>query len=400
MSAKATKRTKKQKAMMKQLIKQIGPKTRLARLTLANWKAEKRAGLATAVDGEAGIVRIPLEQLDDSPFQLRHDIDQDELDELVRSIKEHGLLNPILVRPLTKDYEIISGHRRTGAYRRLSFAANTDAEHKKWDSIPARVLPSVTDDQVLLLGLAENMFRADISPMDAAQGLVILEKLKPELKSASLIAQATGLQQSKVARLLRLADSPEVVQKAVQDGIKVPAEPEPKNGTPDDDSNTEQTRKLDLFAALEFDRLYQAILKKGDNAKNGKKTADARTGAAVARALKEDWGYRDVKQFVDKAIAQQDAPAPKKGAGRPAVPFKDTDHQLVVYKNRLGALTAVQRESLRKALEELLQKIAEKPGPGQAESAARRRVKGRVRSRVKDHHLSTSTRRSRVRKNS
>jgi len=220
------------------------------------------------------------------------------------------------------------------------------------------------------------------------------------LKSASLIAQATGLQQSKVARLLRLADSPEVVQKAVQDGIKVPAEPEPKNGTPDDDSNTEQTRKLDLFAALEFDRLYQAILKKGDNAKNGKKTADARTGAAVARALKEDWGYRDVKQFVDKAIAQQDAPAPKKGAGRPAVPFKDTDHQLVVYKNRLGALTAVQRESLRKALEELLQKIAEKPGPGQAESAARRRVKGRVRSRVKDHHLSTSTRRSRVRKNS
>ena len=400
MSAKATKRTKKQKAMMKQLIKQIGPKTRLARLTLANWKAEKRAGLATAVDGEAGIVRIPLEQLDDSPFQLRHDIDQDELDELVRSIKEHGLLNPILVRPLTKDYEIISGHRRVAGFRRLSFAANTDAEHEKWDSIPARVLPSVTDDQVLLLGLAENMFRADISPMDAAQGLVILEKLKPELKSASLIAQATGLQQSKVARLLRLADSPEVVQKAVQDGIKVPAEPEPKNGTPDDDSNTEQTRKLDLFAALEFDRLYQAILKKGDNAKNGKKTADARTGAAVARALKEDWGYRDVKQFVDKAIAQQDAPAPKKGAGRPAVPFKDTDHQLVVYKNRLGALTAVQRESLRKALEELLQKIAEKPGPGQAESAARRRVKGRVRSRVKDHHLSTSTRRSRVRKNS
>jgi len=400
MSAKATKRTKKQKAMMKQLIKQIGPKTRLAELTLANWKAEKRAGLATAVDGEAGIVRIPLEQLDDSPFQLRHDIDQDELDELVRSIKEHGLLNPVLVRPLTKGYEIISGNRRVAGFRRLSFAANTDAEHEKWDSIPARVLPSVTDDQVLLLGLAENMFRADISPMDAAQGLVILEKLKPELKSASLIAQATGLQQSKVARLLRLADSPEVVQKAVQDGIKVPAEPEPKNGTPDDDSNTEQTRKLDLFAALEFDRLYQAILKKGDNAKNGKKTADARTGAAVARALKEDWGYRDVKQFVDKAIAQQDAPAPKKGAGRPAVPFKDTDHQLVVYKNRLGALTAVQRESLRKALEELLQKIAEKPGPGQAESAARRRVKGRVRSRVKDHRLSTSTRRSRVLKNS
>ena len=399
MSAK-TRHTQKEAARVRELIKQIGPKTKLAKFTVANWKAEKRAGLATAVDSEAGIVRIPLEQLDDSPFQLRHDIDQDELDELTRSIKEHGLLNPVLVRPLTKGYEIISGHRRVGAYRRLSFAAKTDAEQKKWATIPSRVLPSVTDDQVLLLGIAENMFRADISPMDAAQGLVILEKLKPELKTASLIAQATGLQQSKVARLLRLADSPEVVQKAVQDGIKVPAEPEPKNGSPDDDSNTEQTRKLDLFTALEFDRLYQAIVKKGDNAKNGKKTADAKTGAAITRALKEDWGYRDVKQFVDKAIGQQDAPAPKNKGGRPGVPFKDTDHQLVVYKNRLGTLTAVQRESLRKALEELLQKVADKPASGQVESAARRRVKGRVRSRVKDGHLSTSTHRSRAGKNS
>jgi ParB/RepB/Spo0J family partition protein len=271
---------------MRDLIKQISPSTKLAKLTLANWKAVKRAGLASAMDG-AEIVRIPLEQLDDSPFQLRHDIDQDELDELTRSIKEHGLLNPILIRPLEKDYEIISGHRRVAAYRRLSFAANTDAEHKKWDTIPARVLPSVSDDQVLLLGMAENMFRADISPMDAAQGLVTLEKLKPELKSAPKIAAATGLQEKKVERLLRLADSPEVVQKAVQDGIEVPDEPAPKNDSPDDDSSSEQKRTLDLFSALEFTRLYQAISKKGDNAKNGKKMADSRTGAAIARALND-----------------------------------------------------------------------------------------------------------------
>ena len=135
-----TKHTKKQEARMKRLIKQIGPKTRLANLTLANWKAEKRAGLASAIDG-AEIVRIPLEQLDDSPFQLRHDIDQDELDELTRSIKEHGLLNPILIRPLEKNYEIISGHRRVAAYRRLSFAANTDAEHKTWTVFPPECFP-------------------------------------------------------------------------------------------------------------------------------------------------------------------------------------------------------------------------------------------------------------------
>src|SRR5215471_3131201 len=207
-------------------------------------------------------------------------------------------------------------------------------------------------------------------------------KAQAELKSASLIAQATGLQQRKVERLLRLADSAEVVQKAVQDGIDVPAEPEPKNGNSDDDSESEQKRTLDLLSALEFNRLYQAISKKGDNAKNGKKMADARTGAAIARALKENWGYRDVKQYVDKAIAQQDAPAPKNKGGRPAEPFKNTDRQLVIYKKRLGAMTTDQRQSLRKALEEMLQALAEKPVPSKVEGRAPSRVEGPLSSRA------------------
>jgi len=263
-----------------------------------------------------------------------------------------------------------------------------------------------------LLGMAENMFRADISPMDAAQGLATLEKLKPELKSAPLIAAATGLQEKKVERLLRLADSPEVVQKAVQDGIEVPDEPEPKNGSPDDNSGSEQTRTLDLLSALQFTRLYEAISKKGDNAKNGKKMADARTGAAIARALKEDWGFRDVKQFVDKAIAQQDAPAPKNKRGGPAEPFKNTDSQLVIYKKRLGTMTPDRRESLRKALEEMLQELAEKSVPSKVEGPASSRAKRpasrrassrrqrRASSRVAGHHSTTLSHRGRVRKSS
>jgi len=71
--------------------------------------------------------------------------------------------------------------------------------------------------------------------MDAANGLITLQKLKPALKSASLIAAAPGVDVTKVERLLRLAAAPEVV----------------KNGSPDDDSGPEQTRTLDLVSALE-----------------------------------------------------------------------------------------------------------------------------------------------------
>src|SRR6516164_7374386 len=103
--------------VVRQMVQQLGPNTRLAKLTVANWKAEKAAQLLKpSAAGDMGIVKIPLEQLDDSPYQLSHDMDQDQLAELARSIRDRGLLNPILVRPAEKGWEVISGHRRLGAY--------------------------------------------------------------------------------------------------------------------------------------------------------------------------------------------------------------------------------------------------------------------------------------------
>ena len=365
MSPKAVKHSPKEEAIMQQLIHQLGPNTKLAKYTLANWKAEKAARLVKPRAGsDSGIMNIPLEQLEDSPFQLRQQMDSDELAELVRSIRDHGLLNPILVRRAGKTHQVISGHRRLAAYRRLQFAGKTDAEKAKYAAVPARELASVSDEQMLLLGLTENMLRADISPMDAAMGLVRLRKLKPAFNTAQKIAEATGLQMRKVERLLRLADSPEVVQKAVQGGLQAlqgdNQKKEKKNGRPAEDG-AEEPRTLDLMSALEFTRLYEALSKKGPKSKNGKSPADTQTAAAIARALKEDWGLRDVRLYVSKAIAELKAPAVKKGRGRPVLPFKNTAQQLVVYYGRLKSLTALQRQSLRKALQELLQKLAERP---------------------------------------
>jgi ParB/RepB/Spo0J family partition protein len=348
-----------QEALLRQMIQQLGPKTKLAELTLANWKAEKASRLPKpSAAGDSGIIRVPLDQLDDSPYQLRRDMYEDELAELTRSIHDQGLLNPILVRHVEKGWETIFGHRRVAAFRRLQFAAKTDAEKEKYDAIPARVLDSVTDDQVLLLGLAENMFRADISPLDAALGLDTLRKLKPSLNTAEKLAEVTDLQPKKVKRLLQLAASPDVVQKGVSDGIKVPVDPDQKDGG-DGDEATEETRKLDLLSALQFARLYQALSKKGDKTKGGKSKAEAQTGAAIARALKENWGLRDVTLYVSKAIAS--LTAPKKGPGRPAVPFKKTARQLVIYYGQLDALTDIQAQSLRKALQEVIEKLDARP---------------------------------------
>jgi ParB family chromosome partitioning protein len=88
---------------------------------MAEWKADASRARHTKpkASREAGITETPLEQLDESPYQLRHDMDSDALGELTRSIEENGLLNPILVRRKGDKYEVISGRRRLAAYRRL-----------------------------------------------------------------------------------------------------------------------------------------------------------------------------------------------------------------------------------------------------------------------------------------
>src|SRR5262249_34965490 len=284
MSPKAVKHSAKEEAVMKQLIQELGPKTKLAKLTMANWRAEKAAQLTKPSAAGADIVNIPLDQLEDSPYQLRHDMESDAMAELVRSIRDHGLLNPILVRRAGKIYQVISGHRRLAAYRRLQFAAKSDADQKKYAAIPARELTSVSDEQMLVLGLTENMLRADISPLDAAIGLTTVQTLKPALNSAKKLAETTGLQLRTVERLLKLAASPEVVQKGVREGLTVPAEGDQENGGADENAG-EETRTLDLISALQFTRLHEALSKEDRKGKNGKSTADAQTAAAIAHAL-------------------------------------------------------------------------------------------------------------------
>jgi ParB/RepB/Spo0J family partition protein len=347
-----------EEAMMQQLIKELGPDSPLAKATLAEWKAEKAAARhpRKVVSRGEGIVEIPLEQLEDNPYQLRHDMDSDSLEELTRNIEENGLLNPILIRRKGLKFEIISGHRRLAAYRRLQFNAKSDKEKQKYSAIPARELPSVTDEQMLMLGLSENLMRADISPLDAATGLVTLKKLRPALNTAKKISDATGLQVRKVMRLLELADSPEVVKQGVQDGLAIPGNGKDK-GASDGDAG-EQKQTLDLVAALEFTRLHNALSKKGGEGKSGALSADERTRQGIQHALKEGWGAREVRRYVDKIIAGLAAHREtNKARGRPAEPFKKTDRRLVIYFGRLKALSAAQRQSLRKVLKDILRQL-------------------------------------------
>ncbi|MCI0480469.1 MAG: ParB/RepB/Spo0J family partition protein, partial [Candidatus Dadabacteria bacterium] len=105
---------------------------------------------------ESGSISIPLGSITANPAQPRTDIDEDSLKELIQSIKENGVLQPILVRPRGDGYELVAGERRVRAARLAGLTR-----------IPAEVR-EIPDEMMLTLALVENLLRADLNPIEEA----------------------------------------------------------------------------------------------------------------------------------------------------------------------------------------------------------------------------------------
>ena len=121
-------------------------------------------GAPAAAEGER-VERIALDAIDLNPHQPRTEFDEAKLAELTESVRERGVLQPILVRPKEPgSYELVAGERRLRASQRAGL--------KK---IPALV-KTMTDDESLLLAIVENVQRADLNALEEAQGYQVLLK--------------------------------------------------------------------------------------------------------------------------------------------------------------------------------------------------------------------------------
>src|SRR3989475_2557542 len=148
---------------------------------------------------EGSLVELPIQDIKPNPFQPRKTVEPTALEELVSSIKQAGLLQPVVVRRANGGggYELIAGERRLRACQQLG-----------WERIPA-VQRDADDRTLLTLALIENLQRDDLSPVDEARGY---ERLIAEFKLAQQdVADAVGRDRSTVANALRLLNLPEVV---------------------------------------------------------------------------------------------------------------------------------------------------------------------------------------------
>ena len=136
-------------------------------------------------------------------FQPRQNYDEAKLEELKASIKEKGVLQPILVRKHEDGYEVVAGERRLKAAKAIGL-----------EQVPV-IIRNVTDREALVLALVENMQREDLNVIEEALGF---KRLMEEFNfTQESIGEAIGKDRSTVTNLLRLLRLPEEIQKQVAD---------------------------------------------------------------------------------------------------------------------------------------------------------------------------------------
>lgn len=142
---------------------------------------------------------IPLTRIKTGPFQPRRSFDPGSLAELAESIKERGMIQPVVVRAVNDTFELLAGERRLRAVEKLG-----------WESVPSLVLDNVDNEAVMEIALIENLQREDLNPIEEASAF---QRLMTECSlSQADVAARVGKDRSSVANSLRLLSLPEKIQ--------------------------------------------------------------------------------------------------------------------------------------------------------------------------------------------
>ena len=150
------------------------------------------------------IVEIPLTEIRSNPYQPRKEFDEQSLQEFADSIKEHGIIQPIIVKKSIKGYELIAGERRTRASKMAGK-----------ETIPA-IIRDFNDDEMMEIALVENIQRENLNPIEEAEALSkIIEKNNLTQESAS---KKFGKSRSYITNILGLLKLPEYTKKYVTEG--------------------------------------------------------------------------------------------------------------------------------------------------------------------------------------
>ena len=232
--------------------------------------------LGQTTTNQRTVKEIDLNKIKPGRFQPRSNFDDEKLEELTKSIKNQGVLSPILVRELgLNEYEVIAGERRLRASKKAGLS-----------SIPCLV-DQKQDQDALISALIENLQREDLNPVEEARGL---DRLKREFGlTQDEVANSTGKARSTIANTLRILSLPNTVLEMLSRGeiekghAKLLASMEPREA--------EETAKKIIKNKLSIKDLSGITSKKTTN-KNIKQKTKETDILNVERDMSESFGHK------------------------------------------------------------------------------------------------------------
>lgn len=181
-----------------------------------------QASSSAEIREESALREIPIAEIQSNPFQPRKSFKPEELRELQESLESSGLLQPVTVRqsPKGKGYELIAGERRLRAAIGLG-----------WENISA-VVKNLSDQEILTLALIENLQRADLNPIEEAEGYGQL--IRDFGYTQQSVASMVGKDRSTIANVLRILQLPTQVRALIEGGQLTAGQARPLLGLDND----------------------------------------------------------------------------------------------------------------------------------------------------------------------
>jgi len=231
---------------------------------------------SSSAERPRGQRRVPTEAVRPNPRNPRRAFANSELDELAASLRERGIIQPIVVRPVrgvAENYEIIAGECRWRASQRAGL-----------HEVPVVVIEA-SDAEALQLAIIENVQRSDLNPLEEAEGYRAL--IDEYGNSQEEVARIVGKSRSYVANTLRLQKLPDAVKSYIQSGKLDAGHARMLVGEPNAEELADEIVALNLNVR-QVEAMARARAGKNGKSARGRKARSAPTKSADTRALEKE----------------------------------------------------------------------------------------------------------------
>jgi len=264
---------------------------------------------AAPVTKAAGLAHIPIEQIAPNPYQPRKTFNEASIEELARSVREHGIVQPLVVTRVGDNrYRLIAGERRFRAAQKAGL-----------HSVPAVIKEAMTEGDTLQIALIENIQREDLNPMEEA---FAYHQLHEEFGlTQEEISKRVGKERSTVANFLRLLKLPDSVKKLLASGQL---------------SMGHARALLAVDSAKKQEQLAERVVKKNLNVRQTEMLASEKAPKPVKGEKPKDVFTLDAEEKLQRALRAKVEIDRKRRGGVIRIRFGSEDELIRVVDDLMG----------------------------------------------------------------